>query len=171
MAPLIGQIPFPVYVYATIAVSTLILYLLKKRICLLPVAITVFVFMLMFQTASQFRHFAGEFRALARETAADYGRSKDKAYLFAQFCHRNFPGKHKARFVTSLDMENDSATMSFHRRLAYYLYPIDIRQVSDRPQDCYVISNMPDYANVLKDIEKTFVLDESNILAIKKASP
>ncbi|MBU2541564.1 MAG: hypothetical protein KJ593_06655 [Candidatus Omnitrophica bacterium] len=47
-------------------------------------------------------------------------------YAFAMQCRRYLPGMHVAEFDTDLKLDRDPG-MTTQRRLAYFLYPIDIR--------------------------------------------
>lgn len=74
-------------------------------------------------------------KSVQERTAASMGLP----YYLASFCRLNFPGKHKGELISDLNFSHDPA-MSFHRRLAYFIYPIDIRGITNRPADCRLIS-------------------------------
>jgi hypothetical protein len=89
-------------------------------------------------------------------------------YQFAKTCQERLPGVHKAKFITDMDLMN-SEQASIHRALAYFLYPIDIREVQPGPYDCLVIYHK---RNPERFIERGFKsllkLNDSDILAIKE---
>lgn len=59
-------------------------------------------------------------------------------YPFAMACRNFIPGIHKAKFVTDLNIEQETS-MGSHRLLAYFLLPIDIRDVFPGDPDCVVV--------------------------------
>ena len=88
--------------------------------------------------------------------------------VYARMSKEVLPGFHSAAFVSDIDIHK-SPGMLIHRMLAYYLYPIDMRQMRKEPIDCMVLfhkKNAEEY--IPDDFEILRVLDNKNIIAIKK---
>jgi len=59
-------------------------------------------------------------------------------YEYAQECKRVLPGYHKATLITDMNMDEDPG-MYYNRVLSYLLFPIDIINFRQGPQECLVI--------------------------------
>lgn len=89
-------------------------------------------------------------------------------FIFAQFCRSRLPEKGAARIVTDLDLTRDPG-MFYQRRLAYYLYPIDMRNVrQEEPEIMIIFAKHNAKASVPEDFEILASLDEENLVAVKK---
>jgi len=89
-------------------------------------------------------------------------------YKFAAFCNEKYPGAHKARMMTDLDLKKASP-MIYHRRLAFFLYPIDIRGVTDLAEDCIVVTFKIFTARTLRKKPKAiYSYDKFNHLIVLK---
>jgi len=67
-------------------------------------------------------------------------------YVFSSFCQSTFPGNHKARFISDLDTTRGPG-LAIKERLIYFMYPLDINDISDSPEECAII-----YCNKPPDI-------------------
>ncbi len=87
---------------------------------------------------------------------------------FAQKTKLLAPGPRNAKFITDWDL-NKSPFMFYHRVLAYFLYPIDIRNVRKEPIDTIVVFNKKNPLEVVPDnFEVLKVLGKKGLIAVKK---
>lgn len=88
------------------------------------------------QTVSFLRFTQKEIHAFSGKSL--YEKNKDLvgglAFKLAEYCKKNLPGHHSSEFVTDQDITKP-LEMTRHRQLAYYLYPIDIRNIRGEPHD------------------------------------
>ena len=118
---------------------------------------------------NQIKYFVFEHKHYAAKPIDEkyYGILKT-VHDYAVFCRRNLPGKHSAQFISDLDVSKDPG-MSTHRAVAYYLYPIDIRNIRQEPKDSLVVfkKNNP-VQSVPDDFRVIGMFGETNLLAVKQ---
>lgn len=86
----------------------------------------------------------------------------------AQLCKNVLPGKHNAYFKTDIDLSTDPG-MLFHRALAYYLYPIDIRNTRKDTKDSLIVFQKHNPKSELTDDWQLLtIIDNKSLLAIRK---
>ncbi len=125
------------------------------------------ILVILFQTMNQARYFIAMYQGYHGKTIEER-RSPllREISLFAQYCQERLPGQHNARFLSDLDLSNDPG-MFIHRALAYYLYPIDIRDIRKGDKDSLIIHK----ANAVQHIPEGYTLieqiNEYNAIAIK----
>ena len=87
-------------------------------------------------------------------------------YLFALNCSKNLPGTHNATLITDLNYQG--IDMFYHRRLAYFLYPIDIREIRDGQKDCLIIYEKENaIKHVPQDYKIIYKHNDKSLLAYK----
>lgn len=90
------------------------------------------------------------------------------AAQIAQLYKKNLPGKHNAYFKTDLNMSADPG-MLFHRALAYYLYPIDIRNTRNDSKDSLIVFQKNDpMSELTDDWQLLAIIDDKSLVAIRK---
>jgi hypothetical protein len=105
------------------------------------VSIAVFVMFTLMQTSGMVLHGVEQnkvFYHLSDQQAKQRLWYGDIA-LFAEQIRGALPGKHNAQLVTGLDFHNNSENMFEQRKLAYFLYPIDIRDIRLGDKDVIVV--------------------------------
>lgn len=112
------------------------------------------ILVILFQTMNQARYLMAMYQGYHGKTIEER-RSPllRKISLFAQYCQERLPGQHNARFLSDLDLSNDPG-MFIHRALAYYLYPIDIRDIRKGDKDSLIIHK----ANAVQHIPEGYTL-------------
>ena len=91
------------------------------------------------------------------------------SYRFAKYCQRLLPGQHSAKLITGLDTSRDPG-MLIHRKLAYFLYPIDIRNIRKEPVDSLIIFAVKDATQLVpEDFQISGKYNESSLIAVKKS--
>lgn len=97
-----------------------------------------------------------------------YRKLYTENYDFAMACRQALPGRHKAALITDMDITSDPG-MLHHRILAYFLYPIDIRDILPGETDCLVIFKKPDAVNeVPPGFEIVKIYDKTSLIAFKR---
>ena len=132
------------------------------------VLLTVFIIVIILQTMNQMRYFLVTFDTYnGKDVEARYLGPFKKVYDFAQFCKIRLPGQHNAELITDLDTSQDPG-MFLHRALAYYLYPIDIRDIRERDKELLIAFEKK---NVIHNVPQGYHLigawDNDNIVAIR----
>jgi len=183
MPYMLGPVPINIFIYVTFLVSLIFLSIMRKflmvpKIPLRPfaglkapvtVSLVLFFFILVSSALSagmdslvMLKNFSG--KATHEKTALSLGLP----FYLGMFCRNKLPGKHKGEFITDLDLSQD-LPMTFHRRLAYFMYPIDIRNITDRPKDCVLISFTKNpQEHIPKEHTGLFWFDKKNLLITKK---
>jgi len=128
-------------------ISVLTVYMLRKRKIYAPsyartavfVLSVSFIFMTFVQTSFQILSFSRLNNKLAGKT------SDEKKYMIfgpafhlSRLSHERFPGKHKAIFMSDLNVK-DHYDQFTRFGLIYNIYPIDISGYTDRETDCLVM--------------------------------
>jgi len=93
-------------------------------------------------------------------------------YHFANYCKRIYPGRHRGKFVTDLDI-NEPYNMRVHRIISYFLYPaIDVRMSQNKSMDCIVVyeKDEPEQA-IPDDFEVLGYFSDRSLLAVRKEIP
>ena len=180
----INNINVNIYIYLLIMVSILTSFFFKVPIaktknkiglifCPYRVfLLTLIVFFLIsgIQTFNQIKRFSSKIKLLSGKTLSEkysliFG---DPLYRFAMFCQEHFPGEHRAKLVTDLDLNEDPG-MTLYYRLCYYLYPINVRISTDQPVDCYIVFHKKDPLTAIpKDIKALYTFNQFGVLAIKE---
>ena len=89
-------------------------------------------------------------------------------YILAQYCKSVLPNDTSAKFITDLDLSTDPG-MGYHRMLAYFLYPIDMRDVRKKETNAIIaIAKHHAKESVPDNFEILVTLDEHNLIAVKK---
>jgi len=179
----IGPFPFKLYIYSSILISSSAVYFItiifpsiktkcnKSFIRLLrTVTMVMMVMVICLQTTNVYHKFVDKSRSYFNSNKRPFLPSGYyNSYHFARFCQAHLPGKHKGKFITDLNINKEPA-MLIHRVLAYYIYPIDIRDIHKTSQvDCLIIfeSKNP-YAHVPHDFVVKAVFDDHSLLAVRK---
>jgi hypothetical protein len=110
------------------------------RLLLQRVAVSTFIMFTLLQTGGVIIHWmvksaAYRFPDQRAKQRYWYGDSA----RFAEQIRGALPGEHNARLVTDLDFSRDPEDMFEHRKLAYFLYPIDIRGVRLGERDVIMV--------------------------------
>jgi hypothetical protein len=105
----------------------------------------------------------------AQATEVEHYRLVNKdAYDFAMICRQALPGRHKAKFISGLDLQ-EMNSMLVHRILAYFLYPIDIREIFPGDNDCLIVFQEENpLIAVPKDYRVIKIYNGKNLIAVKK---
>ncbi len=136
-------------------------------------AFALFYLLSVLQTISQIDNARAEFKIFTNKSndEKNIAIAGKKLYGFVQYCRKILPGVHNAQFLTDMDLSNDPGMIT-QRMLAYYLYPIDIRNVRNDPLDSLIVFAKKDaVANVPDDFRIIGVFDQSSVIAIKKVDP
>ena len=172
----VGPTPFLVYIYAVFFLSYLWSILLRRKNSestlrmAAPLIFSAYLLVISFQLA-------GIFFSAQREFSIYHGKSTQekyaaviggKTYVFAQYCKRNLPGSHNAEFMTDSDLSRDPGMIN-HRMLAYFLYPIDIRNVRNESKDSLIIFKKKDALSYVPAEYKVIgMFDSNNLIAVKR---
>lgn len=175
----IGKININSYFYLIIffSVLTLVLFrnfLWKSHPHLKPtdeiqrIIIIVLGGMMIFQTMNQIQYFAAKFNTYhGKNIEARLFSPLKETYDFARYCQQKLPGRYNAELITDIDTSKDPG-MFTHRALAYYLYPIDIRNIRKGPQNCLIGFKKRDAAtHIPQGYEIIGSTNKDNILAIR----
>src|SRR3989338_5403853 len=127
---------------------------------------TLFCLLTVLQTTSLINYARVEFGTFAGKS----GEKKNTAIAgkklcsFIQYCREILPGFHNAQLLTDMDLSNDPGMIT-QRMLAYYLYPIDIRNVrGGRPVDSILVFDKADaVASVPDDFKVIGTFDQSSV--------
>ena len=132
------------------------------------------VFVITLQTINHTQVFANERQRFSGKSTADKQRFIHKTpYEFAQYCRRQFPGRHQGFLRTDRDIHNEPFATQ-HRKLAYFLYPdIDIRSsAGERTYDCLIFYEEKNGAQALPPgFRIKAMLDDQHFLAVKDETP
>lgn len=161
--------------YMLIGCSLMSLYLIRlylnmKSSLIVPVVITtVLCLSVSLQTLGHYNHFFLEIRQYSNK--GSFERYHLLHQIFSSISHRTqefLPGKRNAQFISDLKLaENKNIDLAVHRSLAYFLYPIDIRRVRNKPYDSLIVFKLyspiknipPDYIE-LERIGKNYLVGE-----------
>ncbi len=126
------------------------------------------VLVIAFQTINQAKYFMTIFDKYHGKTIEERRQPLLREISrFAQYCQEKLPGRHNAQFLSDLDLSNDPG-MFIHRVLAYYLYPIDIRDIRQWPKDSLIIFYKKEAAQHIPEGYKLLgQTNEYNAVAIK----
>lgn len=93
-------------------------------------------------------------------------------YAFARNCQKHLSGYHRAQFITDVDVHHPEG-MTEHRRLAYFLYPINIRSYDKTlPVDSIIYFKKHDAVNLIPEgYVIRYAYDNDNVLAVRKDLP
>ena len=176
----IAGINVVVYIYGAILLSTITIHILRARIfrarpwipllSILQLATSIMLgLIVLFQITNQIFRFAFEHRTYAAQPLEErFPGNLKTIYEFASFCRDTLPGEHSARFLSKMDISRDPG-MFLQRALAYYLYPIDIRNIRGDSEDSLVIWGMLNPEQSVPDDFKIIgVFDTTSLLAVKK---
>ena len=179
----IGEWAVYIYLYGIILTSILIMFFYRwlqgfqKRDCTdspsyprtaFLISLIVFFISTGLQTFTHAKHFFSEIEQFSGQSLSKKKYDLFKwPYAISLHCRAHFPGKHRSTFITDLDVARDPA-MTFHRRLAYHLYPIDIRNIrTDQPVDCYTIVCRENAESAIPEgVQNVFPYDQFSIFAI-----
>lgn len=176
-----------IYAYLIIAVSSLILFFLKKpektkvkkrkdKITPRPlphpaftVALIVFLLTSTLQLIYQIKYFSQERHAYSGKTLSERNTLIfGLPYEFATFCRDRLPGPHRGKYISDLSAD-EALGLMLRYRVAYHIYPINITIPTDQPIDSYVVFQKRDPQTAIpKEFEIRYAFDQFNVLAIKK---
>ena len=177
---LINGINIMVLFYAAI-VCAMVLWLLFKTVLrkhkhspslysvLFSLCATMFFLHTAWQGVGTCRYLQDIFCAFASKTPEQkYSLFAREEYLFAQLCHRLLPGPHSAQFVFGQDVSRDPGMIK-RNALAYFLYPIDIRDIRSEEKDSLIIYKHQD-ARALVPPNYTIIglYNEDSVIAVKR---
>ena len=179
----IAHINFYYYIYCIILVTFSIIFLTEHTFkektssskrslssLLLSSVFAVYVFLILMMIMP-FLKFAKNDLYLFSEksTAEKYKNTLKDIYQLPEITKIYLPGYHRTKFITDLNIKEDPGAL-YYRQLAYFLYPVDIRNIRpEEPFDSVLIfskKNAIDYIPVGYQIHHTF--NDQNIIAIKK---
>lgn len=125
------------------------------------------------QFIQHFKYFVHQYSKYSDQTMAQKKISLfGFPYIFAMNCKNHLKGYHAGKFITDMDISRPRE-MSIHRLLAYYLYPIKIRNHRDEEQpDCLVFFAKKDAINnIPEDYVVRYQFDTNNLLAVRRTMP
>jgi hypothetical protein len=139
-----------------------------KDIILITVFIA-FLFLVFFHVVSRARYWV-RFKKIyyGRSVHDKYSFMVDDIYHFANMARRSLPGKHKAQFITGMDISKDPG-MAKKRVLRYFLYPIQISTAGESEEnDCVLIFSKKDALQYVPEGYKVIeIFDEDSLIAVK----
>jgi hypothetical protein len=92
-------------------------------------------------------------------------------FYHAQWIKQHIQEPASARLISSLDFSRDPGMRS-HRLLAFFLYPIDIREVRKEPEEYIIFFHAKNpQSNVPEGYEIIAIYDENNMIAGRKNKP
>jgi hypothetical protein len=101
--------------------------------------IIVFCLLMTLQTASHISSFLSEYKAFANKPLMErYPPPIKRLKEYASFVREILPGAQSAAFATDMDISRDPG-MFYHRAFAYYLYPVDIRNIRGLETDYLIV--------------------------------
>ncbi len=131
------------------------------------VVAVVLVVLNIFQIISIQRHWqesASIFNTGNRYEATSYARPKRIAEAFRQAV-KDRPLS--AEFVTDMDISHDPGMLE-HRSLAFFLYPVDIRNIYDANRDAWIAYQKKNAAETVPEgYQIIYQYDERNLIAVK----
>ena len=167
------------YIYCIIVISTISIHCFRAKIfkpqppaglmhILKQVTFATFCIILALQITGQVKHLAFEHKNYAIRPADErYPGSLRTLYDCGTFFRKILPGKHSAKFISDMDISREPG-MFMHRAIAYYLYPIDIRNIRQEPDDSLVIINKNNPAQSIPDNFRILgTVNQKHFLAIK----
>ena len=166
----LAGIPIYVFVYILLGVSVATVFLLsRKKDLLLPTVFVIFVMVVTFQTSFNALILYSESERYAGKTLSQKERIRfGSLYDFASGCKRYHPGRHRGQLITEFTDFKKGSGASLRLVLDYFLLPIDIRGVTDYPEDCYIISfKKPPLGIQFKKGDKIAGYDKHNFMVIK----
>lgn len=177
----IAGILWPILFYVVFSLSFIITYLLEKsgvikypRPAFRQKIITVTMAALFCQTALQSLNLAKYCRTSTKIFAGKASGEKylslvkEEPYQYATIARQALPGIHRAELITDMNLTCDPGVTT-HRVLAYFLFPIDIRNIYDGPKDTLVMFNKKNArAHVPADYKIIKIFDDANLIATKK---
>ena len=148
----------------------------KRKICYTHnpfcLLIIVFIGVTLIQVTQHYIYFVFQYhryygKTLAQKEALLFG----DPYTFAMNCKKYLRGYHAATLITDMDIKRPRE-MTIHRRLAYFLWPINIREHRKGERvDCLVVFSKKDAMNSIpEDYVVQYKFDENNILAVKRGA-
>lgn len=121
------------------------------------------------QLAYQINYFKSEMGAYSGKTEDEKNALKfDATFKFARFCKDKLPGKHSAAYISDYSVDEPTGLM-LRYRVAYFIYPINIRIPADDPVDAYVVFQKKDpELTVPAEYSKRFLFSPADLIAIKE---
>ncbi|MGE0269150.1 MAG: hypothetical protein AB7S78_11930 [Candidatus Omnitrophota bacterium] len=181
----LNHIPFPIFLYVAIFVLTIILWVFNRvihsanpnnypldcvRTFFLISTLSVFTFLLIIQTICISKVWGKSFELFANKTEVEkfHGSTVQQSLIMAEFCKKFAPGTQKAKFETDLDITEDPG-MLIHRSFAFYLYPIDIRNIYRGEPNLWIAFQKKEaIRHVPRGYKVLGILDDQNIIAMKE---
>jgi hypothetical protein len=171
-----NQVVYGLFVYSAVMIICWMRFRKKlpwRDICgpvLQRTAVITFVMFTLLQTSGMTAHWwvKSKVYRFAHQTAKQQYWYGDIA-LFAGKVRNVLPGKHNAQLITDLDFRNDPHAMFEQRKLAYFFYPIDIRNVRLGDKDVIVVfdkKNPEQYVSA--DYEIVIRQGNDSLVAVKK---
>jgi len=164
------------YIYGIIIITSACVFCLRKKLfrpqfpipvssILKYVTCSVFCIVLTLQTVNQAIYFAFERQKYSQKSTGEKLPTQlsilsDSAAYFQSI----LPGKHSADFISDLDISRDPG-MLIYSAFAYYLYPIDIRDIRREPKDILIVlekndplKSIPDDYIIIGNIDQKYFL-------------
>lgn len=140
--------------YTTISLLIFILF---------PVVSALQTISLAYDAKKEFKIFAG--KTMEQKYSAIAG---PKIYSFIRYSKERLPGFHNTQFLTDMNLEKDPG-MIIYRILAYFLYPIDIRNVRGGASDSLIIfAKDHAAASVPENFRVLGTFDQHTLIAVPK---
>jgi hypothetical protein len=141
---------------------------------LLTAGLALWASLIFLQTINHAHIFANERRIFSGKSVSEKQRFIHKQpYVFAQYCRRRFPGRHKGFLRTDLDPQ-DEPFATQHRKLVYFLFPdIDIRNIYvDAAYDCLIFYDEETRpGSIPPGFKIKGVFDARHVIAVKEEAP
>lgn len=101
--------------------------------------IAIFLFLIAnIQWINSMVQFSGEYQTFAKKSVSQRNRHiYGISYIFAKNCQKHLKGLYSGKLITNLDLEN-GYWKTEHRKLAYHLYPLNIRRSKSNKPDFYL---------------------------------
>ena len=166
------KVHFYAAVFFIIFISLLVMYF-QKRLNFQKVLQVFFLaigIMVALRVIFQIKFLKNDFRDFyGKQTAEKLQTYYGIFYDFPQKVREVLPENSKAKFVTDYEGEED---MQARMVLAYFLYPIDIKDIRKGPVNAYLIFNKDKaLTHVPAGFEVIRQLDDRTLIAVKKDSP
>ncbi len=171
---------FNIYIYFVLFFSTAIAFIFQKTIvrnleftfqqfifCIISVLFTLVSMNQLFNFQYYFKFEQQLFgnKSLREKNSNLY---EGIVYRYSIFCHNFINGAQNAQLITDLDLNREPGMLD-HRMLAYYLYPIDIRNVRRKAPDYLLFFMKRNASDHVPDNFKIIaVINKDNLIAKRK---
>ncbi|MCD4780308.1 MAG: hypothetical protein K8S27_07155 [Candidatus Omnitrophica bacterium] len=102
-------------------------------------------------------------------TGQKYQKVLGDKYSFSQFVHQQLPAESTVGILSEKNLSS-AQWMTAHRQLAYFLYPLDMREVRKEEINAYIIIGTTDPERMIPEgYQLTGTFNKDNIVAIRTA--